>query len=115
MSEENFSVEGKTKAELLALAKKHFEVVQNIRINGPFRNHEALANLLDVPANRLSVEKLEKMGVVCKKADISRGVAYVERGLVYGCIIHNTEVGYRVGYKYLCKNKEERDGDEMVR
>jgi hypothetical protein len=113
--EENFTVEGKTKAELLAEARLHFDMVQKIRMLGPFRNQDGLAALLEIPANRLSIEKLEKIGLVCKRADISRGVAYVDRGLVYGCIIHWTEVGYRVGYKYLCKNKEERDGDEMVR
>ena len=103
-----------SRAELVARAKTQFEMVQKVRMFGALKMHEALATHLGLPASRLSVEKLQRLDQICKRADISRGSCYVERGLVYGCSIYETEMGWRVGYRFLCPNKDDRDGETIV-
>ncbi len=103
-----------SKAELIARAKQHFEMVQKVRIYGGLRMQEALAAHLDIPLNRLSLDRLQRLEQLCKRSDISRGSTYVERGLLYGCAIYETEMGYRIGYLFLCNNREEKDGDALV-
>ena len=103
-----------SKAELIAQAKLHFEMVQKVRIYGCLKMHEALAAHLGIPASRLSLDRLQRLEQICKRADISRGSTYVDRSLLYGCAIYETEMGYRVGYLFLCNNREEQDGDTVV-
>ena len=103
-----------SRAELIALSKKHFEMVQKVRIYGGLKMQDALAKHLDVPVSRMSLDRLQRLEQICKRADISRGSSYVERGMLYGCAIYETEMGYRVGYLFLCNNREEKDGDTLV-
>jgi hypothetical protein len=103
-----------SKAELIARAKQHFEMIQKVRIYGGLKMQDKLAVHLGIPVNRLSLDRLQRLEQLCKRSDISRGSTYVERGLLYGCSIYETEMGYRVGYLFLCPNREEQDGDALV-
>jgi hypothetical protein len=93
-----------TKEEHIQLAKKAFDLVLRVRMNGPFKMEKEICHHFGVPVGNFHIETLEKIGKVCKGGDTSRGSTYVERGLLYGCSLFRAESGsYVVTYKYLCK------------
>ncbi len=94
-----------SKDDLIRRAKKEFDLVLRVRMNGPFKMEKEICEHFDVKMGNLHVETLEKIGKVCKAGDTSRGSTYVDRGLLYGISLFRAESGnYVVSYKYLCKS-----------
>jgi hypothetical protein len=95
-----------TRADHLALAKKCYNVLQFIRINGGLRARQNVADYLGLPENALHMDTLKDIEKSAKRADISRGSSYVERGLLYCLSLERTELGYRFLYQFRCKNDD---------
>jgi len=93
-----------TKEELIQKAKKEFDLILRVRMNGPFRMEKQICEHFGVKMGGFHSETLEKIGKVCKSGDTSRGSTYVERGFLYGAALFRAESGqYVASYKFLCK------------
>jgi hypothetical protein len=101
---ESTAPDGPSREELVAEARRTFDLVQRVRINSAILLHEVLAQALGISPSALSLEKLRHLDYSCRRADLSRGPFYVERGLLYGLAIFDTDRGYKVGYKFLRRN-----------
>jgi len=94
-----------TKEDRIKLAKKEFDLILRVRMNGPLKMEKEICTHFGVGTGHLHMETLEKIGKVCKSGDTSRGSTYVDNGLLYGSALYRAESGnYVAGYKFLCKN-----------
>jgi hypothetical protein len=104
-----------TKEECQVMGRKAFDLVQRVRINGALRTADQIAEYLGLPPGRLGPDRLRLIEHRCKRADISHGAMYVDRGLVYVCSIYETEIGFTVGYQFKCKVADWQNPDQLVR
>jgi hypothetical protein len=104
-----------TKEECKALGKAAFDLVQKVRMLGPVRARVDIAKYFGLDPSRLSFDRLSNLEQKCKRADVSHGAMYVDRGLAYVCTIKETELGYYIGYKFICPVSDWRSGDEIVK
>ncbi|MGE5505355.1 MAG: hypothetical protein ACM31L_13095 [Actinomycetota bacterium] len=104
-----------TKEECQAMGKKAFDLVQRVRINGALRCADQIADYFGSAPGRFGHDRLKLIEHRCKRADISHGAMYVERGLVYVCSIYETEVGFTVGYVFKCKTADWQDPNALVK
>ncbi len=101
------AVKAPTQQELKVAAKAAFDLVQRVRMNGAIRMEKALADHFGLGQSTMSLERLRQIDRACRRADVSPGSLYAERGLLYGCSLAETEVGYRVYYRFMCKIADE--------
>jgi hypothetical protein len=104
-----------TKDECAALGRAAFDLVQKIRMLGPVRTRVEIAKFFGTDPSRLSFDRLSNLEQKCKRADISRGGIYIDRGLVYICTIRENELGYVIGYNFICSTADWKTGNETVK
>ncbi|MBI2236417.1 MAG: hypothetical protein HYU60_05605 [Magnetospirillum sp.] len=104
-----------TKEECQALGRAAFDLVQRVRMLGSVRARGDIAKFFGTDPSRMSFERLSNFEQKCKRADISRGALFVDRGLVYICTIRETELGFAIGYNFICSTADWKTGNELVR
>jgi hypothetical protein len=89
--------------ECEAKARATFNLLQDVRIHGGIRMIQKLSTALH---QQVSIETAKNIERAAKRADLSRGAFYVERGTFYGISLYRTDLGYR--FAYLTMGKVQR-------
>ena len=93
-----------SKEEYIERAKKNFDLILRVRMNGPYKMEKAICDHFGVKIGSLHTDSLEKIAKVCKAGDTSRGSTYIDHGLLYGSSLYRAESGHYVAsYKFMCK------------
>ncbi len=93
--------EESSRAEAIAQAKRTFDLVIRINMLGPFRCSSAIHAHLGLAPDSLAATTLKEIERACRRGNIGQGATYVEHGLLFGCHLGRTELGYRVTYEFL--------------
>jgi hypothetical protein len=86
--------------ECEAKARATFNLLQDVRIHGGIRMMQKLAAAL---RQQVSIEMAKDIERAAKRADLSRGAFYMERGVFYGLDLYRTDLGYRFSYLSMGK------------
>jgi len=103
-----------TKDEYLAQSKADFDLALRVRMHGVFRCEDAVNKRFGQAPGSFGVDRLKQIENACNKADTSHGVSYMEKGLLYGFAMRQTELGFRAGYVFLCNLAKEMREDKLV-